>query len=622
MNRCNPISLISVLLLCCNACLAQTNWVNSTELHFKLPPKALRVTSLADWNNQNRVGFIGTWEDRASLVWYCSKEGGDDLYSVCWESAEFSEPIVSTIVADLNRDGVLDILVQGEGGSLFFIDGNNRSLTPAAIETGGPLNYDSTIPQISIVNVDGTCGLSDIAFVDTNGSLIVLSATTETSKDGMCRGEGLPTFEPEEFVTGEKGVREVVPLSIISDDIDGDCVADLLYMVHTISTNIVEVYAFFPRTARHELLLTLSDANRYGFPSTADINGDGAPDLIFPLCRTEGELKVFGNCSAFNGVAVFQNNLQGSTSCRGSSCCTGHPYGFLKDPSSIFLLQDNANCGIDVSADFPLFIPNSRESPLILRAGDCDRDGYVDLLVPSTRGPLLIQSAANPNGTFLGCTPVDDALTDHSKKQSLPFGSATAFFATISGKGQLDIVLTYHGSEVVPLTLYVSHTPSLEQNYFLTGSALNGVGTGDPWGLYQPSAVHRFGWNDITMKKRWAYGSQMSRSQGHALQSPQLFFGLGRTFSYVQEYTVGILFRKDALYHRWSANLVPNSHVFTWMQPLASADRWRLQLYLAFATYKELLLIVLGTVLVSVGLLIALLRWRELRQDQRELKLR
>nr|CCC95742.1 unnamed protein product [Trypanosoma congolense IL3000] len=617
-----PAYFLAVLALGLDLPTPQARWVDTTSTYFEPLPEGLRVTSLADLNNQNRVGFIGTWVNRSGLVWYCSDENWGKQYRLCWRSTEFPEAIVSTVVADMNRDGALDILVQGEKGTLYFVDGNHRNSSASKIDVGVNLSYDSSVPQISVVNVKGNCGFPDIALVETDGSLVVLSATTETSNGLACIGEGIPTFVRTVLVEGDRGVREVVPLSIMSEDIDGDCVADLLYVIHDIGANSLQVFAYFPRSAKHQLLMKLSNANQYGYPSAADMNGDGAPDIVFPLCRTKKDSTTFGVCSQFDGIAIFYNNLMKTPPCRTDVCCTGHPFGFSESPSAEFFLQDSANCGLHVGSDFPLFMPNSKESPLILRPGDSSRNGYTDLLVPSTYGPLLIESRIASHGIFFNCIPVNEEFADSVKAGPSPYGSATPFFATVSDKGKLDVVLTYHGGKVAPPTLYVRYMPLLEQNYFLTGSALNGAIKGDLWGLYQPLTVHRFGWNDIAMNKRWAYGTQLSRSQGHALQSPQLFFGLGRTFSYVQEYTAGIFIGKNSMYRRWPANLVPNSHVFTQMHPLRSVDKWKLQLYLAFATYKELLLIVLGTVLTVVGLLIAFLRWEELKQDQRELKLR
>ncbi|KEG10105.1 putative FG-GAP repeat protein [Trypanosoma grayi] len=568
-----------------------------------------------------KVGFFGTWENRTNLVWYCRKEDDGTLYTLCWQSIDFPSPIVATIVVDLNRDGTLDILLQCEDASLYVIDGRNRDGLPVAINKASVPAFDARIPQVSVVSVSSHCGLPDIALVDEEGSLVLMRATTETS-DGSCVGKGTPNFEPLVLFQGSKGVREVSPLSIASDDIDGDCAADLLYTVYQVDKNSLDLYAFFTEMDTHVLLLTLQPANHYGLPSMVDVNGDGVADIVFPICASDHDSVPFGECTQFDGIAVFYNDLRGSSSCSDDGCCKRHPYGFNENASKVLLFETNRSCGIYTSAEMPLTMPSSLASPLLLRHGDYNRDGYIDLLVPSTYGPLLLTNTANSNDVPFSCSPVDGNLAKAPHEKYPAYTNAVPFFVVLNDRGRLDIVLTYHGGEALDVAIYMNHLSSLEQNYFLISSTLNGAFNADAWGLYQPCAVHRFGWSDVSMHKRWAYATQLSRSQGHALPSPRLLFGLGRTFSYVEYYTVGIVAEKRALIRQWSAHLVPNSNLFLWLNPLLSPGHWRLRLYLVDSAYQRLLLVVLSTALGVIGIPIILLKWQEVRQDRRELKFR
>ncbi|RNF17443.1 putative FG-GAP repeat protein [Trypanosoma conorhini] len=606
-------------------------WVDDTATYLGTAPLPLRITATADWDNGMKTGLIGTWANRSGLVWYC--QGGPDdrgagsgslLYAPCWTSAEFPSPIVSTIVADLNRDGALDILVQCEDGGLYVVNGRHRNETPTEIARGTVPHFNALVPQVSLVTVFSHCGLPEIALVDAAGSLVVLRATTATTADAECAGQDAPpTFTPSVLVAGAEGVREVVPLGVISDDIDGDCVVDLLYTVHTRESDTLDVYAYFPARAEHALLLTLTPASRYGFPAVADVSGDGAPDLLFPLCASQEDVSTaFGACTRFDGVVVFYNDLRGSPPCGSGGCCSGHPFGFHEGASREFFLHKQNACGVPTRLGRPLAMTSSLASPLLLRCGDYNRDGYVDLLVPSTYGPLLLTAQRDARGPPFACAPLDEARAGAAGGDAAAYTAAIPFFAIIAGDGVLSVVLTFHDASPLPVAFYANRMPRLRENYFLASSALNGVAAVHDWGVYQPGAVHRFGWSDVTMRQRWAYAAQLSRTQGHALQPARLLFGLDRTFSYIQGYAVGILVDRQPVRRAWSATLVPNSNVFVWLNPLLAQGSWRLRLYLVSATYERLLVVVLVTSLTLLAVPIVFLKWREVQHDRREWKLR
>ncbi|RNF00988.1 putative FG-GAP repeat protein [Trypanosoma rangeli] len=617
---------VPLLLLLAQLPAVGAQWVNDTATYLGTSPLELRITATADWDNEMKTGFIGTWANRTNLVWYCqgkAEDRGSVLYTLCWTSVDFLSPIVSTIVADLNRDGTLDILVQCEDGRLYFVNGRHRDEPPTAIASEAVPSFNASIPQMSLVTVFSQCGLPEIALVDVTGSLVIMQATTETSSGDECSGQDtLPAFKPFVLLAGIKGAREVVPLGIISDDIDGDCVVDLLYTVYTRESNTLHIYAFFPARSEHELLLTLTPANRYGFPTVADVSGDGAPDLLFPLCAPQNTSIPFGECTRFDGVIVFYNDLHGSSPCAGGGCCSGHRFGFHEGASKEFFLHEKNACNIHMRRGLPLTMTSSVASPLLLRSGDFNRDGYVDLVVPSTYGPLLLTSQRDAHGPSFSCAPLDEARAGALADDVATYTRSIPFFAIIAGDGVLDVVLTFHDTNALPVVFYANRLSRLREKYFLTSSALNGVAAVHDWGVYQPGAVHRFGWSDATMRQRWAYATQLSRTQGHALQLSRLLFGLDRTFSYIQDYAVGILANRQAVRRAWSANLVPNSNVLVWLNPLLSQESWRLRLYLVSATYRWLLFVVFVTSLALIAVPIIFLKWREVRHDHREWKLR
>ncbi|PWU83378.1 hypothetical protein C4B63_330g1 [Trypanosoma cruzi] len=125
---------------------------------------------------------------------------------------------------------------------------------------------------------------------------------------------------------------------------------------------------------------------------------------------------------------------------------------------------------------------SSLASPLLLRTGDYNRDGYMDLLVPSTYGPLLLMAEANSNGISFSCGPLDGDRASRSADGDPTYTKAVPFFAIIAGDAALDIVLTFHGASAIPLGFYMNHLLSWKQNYFLGSSALNGAAASHDWG--------------------------------------------------------------------------------------------------------------------------------------------
>ncbi|ESL10961.1 hypothetical protein TRSC58_01298 [Trypanosoma rangeli SC58] len=623
-------AVVPLLFLFAQLPAVGARWVNDTATYLGTSPLELRITATVDWDNEMKTGFIGTWVNRTNLVWYCqgkAEDRGTDrgsvLYTLCWTSVDFPSPIVSTIVADLNRDGTLDILAQCEDGRLYFVNGRHRDEPPTAIASEAVPSFNASIPQMSLVTVFSHCGLPEIALVDATGSLVIMQATTETAADNECTGQdNLPAFKPFVLLAGVKGAREVVPLGIISDDIDGDCVVDLLYTVYTGESNTLDIYVFFPARSEHELLLTLTPANRYGFPTVADVSGDGAPDLLFPLCASQNTSVPFGECTRFDGVVVFYNDLHGSSPCANGRCCSGHRFGFHEGASKEFFLHGKSACNIHLRYDLPLAMTSSVAAPLLLRSGDYNRDGYVDLVVPSTYGPLLLTAQRGAHGPPFTCAPLDEARAGALADEVATYTGAIPFFSIIAGDGVFDVVLTFHDTNALPVAFYANRLSQLRDRYFLASGALNGVAAVHDCGVYQPGAVHRFGWSDATMRQRWAYATQLSRTQGHALQPSHLLFGLDRTFSYIQDYAVGILANRQAVRRAWSANLVPNSNVLVWLNPLLSQESWRLRLYLLSATYVWLLFVVFVASLALIAVPIIFLKWREVQHDHREWKLR
>ncbi|EPY41410.1 T-cell immunomodulatory protein like protein precursor [Angomonas deanei] len=402
------------------------------------------------------------------------------------------------------------------------------------------------------------------------------------------------------------------------EDINGDCLAELVFTVRDVQNAAVEVFMVSPgkrQQLRLERLLTLEESCGeeelcyYGTPTVADVTGDGVPDITFPVCsqehQTEDSDALFAEgCVAYEGVQVFRNQLEASKACAKAGGAPG-PYGFATERSTTTVLKA-ASCGFTDE----VLLTTSLKEPLLLRPLDYNRDGVTDLAVPSTQGPLLLSGT----GGVFDCTPVDSskAVDDTTYQASIPF------FLSLEVLGRFELLLNSPTNN----TVYTHHNIP-QRHYFLLASALNGVygEKQNQFALTQTGAVHYWSWQDIHMKSHYNLQTQAARTGVRALSPPRVFAGLGVTFSYVEHYTVGTAVAGERRYRRFPSYLIPNSQVFAVLHPIQQDSEWSLQLYVPTSQYKLLLLVVLLSTLTILGIPIACMRWSELRSDMREWRL-
>ncbi|EPY33788.1 integrin alpha FG-GAP repeat containing 1 [Strigomonas culicis] len=401
------------------------------------------------------------------------------------------------------------------------------------------------------------------------------------------------------------------------EDVDGDCAAELLFALRDSAQRQLEVYAVVPGEGYAlRRLLTLDEAadGPYGAPVATDLNGDGAVDLVVPMCAESAGSD--GSCAAYKGFRVFYNNRSAALDCdfSGKYAATHadhFAFGFSAAASHAVELTW-AGCGLEGTNGTGPTMPASAAAPLLLRPGDYNRDGYTDLLVPSSRGPLLLTgvvggAAGGLRRMAFTCTPLDLERAQTSGRGSA-YSSAVPFFVSLASMSRLDVVLTSFaatGADGSAWNEVYTNTNVPDRHYALVASALSGTAAHAT--LHQPGAVHRFHWQDTQMKTRRAHAVQLARTAAHALQPPRLHFGLGTTFSYVQAFTVGLRVDEALQGRTWPSYLVPQAQVFAVLRPAQQPARWTLQLYLQTSHYKALLLIVLVSTLVILGVPIVLL---------------
>jgi hypothetical protein len=665
------------------------------------PP--LRVLALMDWQSQRRTELLSSWPNRTSLTLWANRDLATSLvsraraaalvYRSIWSteslpasgSGRSTAPyVVSAIGADLLGRGDADALLQASDGSLYVLNHSAASASTQSnaferiVISGVPLATTSvalrepTAPSVSVVPGFFPSGTThdaaqvEIAFVNAKDQLIVLSRATSTTWP--------PMYVPHILVdeNSEQTGRVVLPLSIVAADVNEDCAAELLFAVRDSRRHRYEVHLFNTASfddaavAATTPLLELAEdgSESYGDTFTmADVNGDGLPELVVAVqlanqsssCATADTAGVAEKCTPYHGVRVFYPSraadVHGAPQCRPSSSSSDHHLSYNLGSSEVFVLTQKW-CGVEdwlqtgsggtagSSARLPLYMPSYPSAPLLLRPGDYNRDRLVDLVVPSSYGPLLLTSRAASGVRPLVCTALDSATGKAAVQKALThklsslytatvldaYRTATPFFATLALLGRLEVVLTHHrlftaatsSNAMNQIRVYQnSEVPS--RSYFLSATALTMLKS---YGAGCIGATHHMTWQDIHMHSHWATDTQQGRTQGHALLPPHLLVGLDETFSYVHDYAVGLRIpsERSAVVQakEWPSYLVPNSQVFAEVHPAQKPSKWILQLYLPTSTYRRLLVVALAFALLIIGLPVIWLRCGEMRHDYNE----
>lgn len=633
---------------------ANGGWTDVTESIF--PPNVgfpIRPSALVDWNgdqyidmvvigngaagSQSNVFAIYQWQD-ANHSFFLAYES-PPLMRAESQSTMVADPISNVVAADFNRNGRNDVVVLTLSGALWVLHGSLGNLT----EIGSamlPPSEDGTIlgsvPQLSVLNVFGRCALPDLVLTTTTGALYVLRNTLgDHAPSCNFIGGAALSFSPQKIDIN------VAPLSILTVDIGGMCNAQLMYGVATPGDSSTITYRLYDDVLGSSRDL-FSVPDYAGVPVALDVNSDGATDFVFPFCSST-DTSCRDSTSDYSAL-LFVHNVVSGPVCGSDNCCVGFGASFSSVPAGA-----DKGAGFDVLpissfVDCPGLLSLSRSAPTnnglitvpqLVRTGDYNRDSFPDVLVATNVGPVLLTRG---NGAALPAAFQCSTMTPSSASGN----SLIPFFFDIEEDGRLDLMIIDTeptSSSTIGMYSFWNGLP-MNEDYFLTAVILNGVnvadatanspappGVGFPaYGATQVGSVHRFQWQDIETNLRTQVYTQQGASQAHALQNPRVHFGLGRTFSYIQNYASGIHCNdassgsSSSLHYTWSSYLIPNSQVVVIPYPLLDTSSWLIKLFLSSSKYQTLLIIALCTALAVIGVPIVILKYREMKEDNAEMK--
>eukprot|EP00842_Homolaphlyctis_polyrhiza_P005034 jgi/Hompol1/5531/HPOL_004510-RA len=638
----HSLALLLAQLLCARAAMPK---FPSSGLH-PFPSSGLagvdgRIAAMGDFNGDRMTDLFVVASDQLLVSVYAWNPKISQFIELPGTRAALTVngkpiPITNVIASDFDYDGRLDFVLFGQTDpsdrrnydihfELFVGNGNDHA---AAVETSKSIAHQS---QPFVADFTGNMRASLIGHHKSNPTQ--LSVWTF---DSLKSAFQIEPFLSLNSLSGNQAANQTCrlahPHSSAFVDLNGDCLADIF--LDCDNGNDGRGYQIWTNTKDRGFQLALQQTFPPGTGqiSFADMDADGAIDMVFAACPSESDCTI--NIAYNIQMGVCSGSESGSCRDPRNLCVEDEDFYFTFSPKS------PSFSSMPISSMWPNEMVLSKDMtfkgtlPIPLRIGDYNNDGYPDLLiVTQTRGDprktslRLLKSVACDKSCKAGAadlgrrtlSSVTGATTALAVAQ--PKIVISAFFMDLDEDGTLDFMLSVReGDGSVRTQAFIN-------NYFNDAFFLKAIGPvpfpdPKPYGVNYVGTTLKYTVLDPTGKRRATQAAQMPQSAYMALDTPYTLLGLGRTNNYIEDLFVGVARRTPrhvAAYH----SVIPNSQLV--IVPYerdagAGPDRWKLELYMNPGSSASALLLVLTGSLVLLGSIVWILDWAEKREDEIERK--
>jgi hypothetical protein len=400
---------------------------------------------IADLNNDNQLDIIvaklGDDDIEIFLGYGNGTFSSGRIYSTGYGSGAFW-----VVVGDFNNDNQPDIVVANNGTNnigIFLGYGNGTFSRQTTFSTGnnshpyaaavGDLNNDDRL-DIAVANF-GTNNV-DIFLGDGNGTFVSQATYSTGSGSGPC--------------------------SIAVGDFNSDSRLDIVVTNYR-ADNIGVFLGYGNGTFSRQSTYSISKDSGPTHAVVGDLNNDGRLDIVVTLFSDFGIIVFLGN-----GNGTFSHQLIYST---GSQ---SHPYGCAlgdvnNDNRLDVAVSDSYNSNVvvllgDGDGSFSnkrSYSTGSASEPVWVTFGDFNNDGILDIVESNYNSSTI--------GVFLGFTYINGVREGICLTGSSPHPRAVAL-ADFNKDAQLDIVMTNYGLDNVEVLLQDTNKAFSMQIMFSTGA--------------------------------------------------------------------------------------------------------------------------------------------------------
>ena len=496
------------------AVFLNTTAPGSAVISFSAPQKLNvgsnpRFVTTADLNGDGKpdLVIVNTNSNSLSLFENTTAPGAATPSFAAQQTLSVGSGPLSATTADLNGDGKPDLIAANSNWSNLSVllnttpaptTGAPSFATQQTFATGsGP--YSTTTAD---VNGDGKSDLITANFYSTSVS-VLLNATAP--------GATIPSFATQQaFTTGGANT-----ISVTAADVNGDGKPDLITANENNNTASVLLNTTVPGAATSSFATqqSFSVGNSPVSDTTADVNGNGKPDLI--VSDASG-VSVLLNATA-PGAATASFAAQQTFPVSSAALVTaadvngdGKPDLIVANANSVSVLLNATAPGAATASFAALKSFSVGNSPVAVTAADLNGDGKRDLIVTN--------SVSNTISALLNTTAPGAATASFAAQQTFATGSSPygVRAADVNGDGKPDLIVSNNKGNTVSVLVNTT-TPGSStlsfaaQKTFATGNGPTSLMTADVNGDGTPDLiVANFSGNTVSVLLNTFYTATVS----------------------------------------------------------------------------------------------------------------